>query len=102
MVKSAVLNPMPMASDTMATAVNPGLRRSQRNANRTSVTRFSSTADLSLQDESRGQNVRPLRTRSIRLGRYDPASAIHAAVAAAFSSARQGRPSAVPNAVSVR
>src|SRR5207244_13017182 len=36
-VKTAVLNPMPIASDAMATMVNPGLRSSQRSAKRTSA-----------------------------------------------------------------
>jgi hypothetical protein len=36
-VKSAVLKPMPIASDTTATIVKPGLFTSQRSANRMSA-----------------------------------------------------------------
>src|SRR5207244_1092901 len=46
MVKSAVLKPMPIASDAMATTANPGLFRSHRAANRTSEkTSSSKTGD---------------------------------------------------------
>src|SRR6476661_1222867 len=42
MVKSAVLKPMPIASDATATSVNAGLFRSHRRANRMSPNRDSS------------------------------------------------------------
>jgi hypothetical protein len=45
MAKSAVLKPMPIASEATATAVNPGLLSSHRTAYRMSARRDSSKTD---------------------------------------------------------
>ena len=45
MANSAVLKPMPIASDAMATSAKPGLLRSQRSAKRTSASSDSIKAD---------------------------------------------------------